>query len=535
MPLSHLSHRSRFAGALATAALAGVTALGGTAAYADTTVTNQPAATLPTPPVPANLPAAIEPLQPYVPQDSCDPADKPGVQAFANLLMATYKDSGSYGISTACIPGDVSEHHEGRAFDWKMSASNPGQVAEVNALLDWLLKPDAAGNQAAMARRLGIMYIIWDRKILGTYRLSDGWRAYSGVDPHTSHVHFSFSWAGAQKRTSYWTGTVAPVDYGPCKVEGLSFAPQDDGTPNPTACPRVTTSFGPMPAGAPAYLAALRTWSGVILRQGSSGPAVTAVQQAIGTTADGAFGPGTASALQAWQTKKGIPASGVTDVATWRALLGQPAPAPSPAPAPTPAPSTPPAPAPGTASTPMTEPRRDWQRPRPAPYASRPVHSRPAPPPLTAPAPALPPYIAGGPAALQPYSTTTLQVGSSGAPVVALQKALQVTADGAFGPQTQGAVQKFQSAHRINPTGIVDAVTWRALMRAALLDPYRTMTLQVGSTGPAVSALQQVVGAQPVDGQFGPATKAAVLAYQQSRGLPATGVVGLREWLALGA
>jgi hypothetical protein len=32
-----------------------------------------------------------------------------------------------------------------------------------------------------------------------------------GTNPHTDHIHFSFSWAGARKQTSYWDGT--PVRY----------------------------------------------------------------------------------------------------------------------------------------------------------------------------------------------------------------------------------------------------------------------------------------------------------------------------------
>ena len=549
MPSQTSQPSRRFAGALAAAALVGVSSLGASA-YADTAPTPQPTAAQPasaappTPPVPANLPAGIEPLQPYVPQDSCDPVAKAGVTAFMNLLLATYPDSGSYGIATSCAPGDVSEHHEGRAFDWKMDATNSAQAAEVKSLLDWLLAPDKAGNQAAMARRLGIMYIIWDRKILGTYRLSDGWRDYNGADPHTSHVHFSLSWAGAQKRTSYWTGTVAPVDYGPCKVEGLSFAPQDDGTTNPTACPRVTTAFGPLPAGAPSYLPALRTWSGVILKPGSTGPAVKAVQQAVGTTADGGFGANTAAALKAWQQSHGVTVTGIVDVATWKALLGQtatntsspdPTPAPAPAPAPTPAPA--PAPDSGGTATPAVPLRKDWQRPRPAQFAGRPEHARPAPSTGTTPTtgPTLPPAIAGGPDALQPYRSTTLKYGSTGAAVKALQTALQITADGDFGPQTQGAVQRFQTAHGLSASGVVDSTTWAALARAALVDPYRQQTLQAGDSGPAVTVIQQLLHVSPVDGAFAASTRDAVVAYQTAHKLPATGQVGLREWLALGA
>ncbi|MDD3663104.1 MAG: peptidoglycan-binding domain-containing protein [Candidatus Pacebacteria bacterium] len=51
-------------------------------------------------------------------------------------------------------------------------------------------------------------------------------------------------------------------------------------------------------------------------------------------------------------------------------------------------------------------------------------------------------------------------------------------------------------------------------------------TLKVGSTGSYVMTLQTVVGATPVDGVFGPMTKAKVMAWQANNGLTADGIVG---------
>jgi putative chitinase len=63
--------------------------------------------------------------------------------------------------------------------------------------------------------------------------------------------------------------------------------------------------------------------------------------------------------------------------------------------------------------------------------------------------------------------------------------------------------------------------------------------LKLGSSGPDVSTLQDrlsELGFTPgaTDGQFGPATQAAVMAFQQSQGLLADGVVGPRTAAALG-
>ncbi len=54
------------------------------------------------------------------------------------------------------------------------------------------------------------MYIIWNKKVWRSYRGEWGSYSCSGVTAcHQDHVHFSFGWAGALKKTSYWTGRVA--------------------------------------------------------------------------------------------------------------------------------------------------------------------------------------------------------------------------------------------------------------------------------------------------------------------------------------
>ena len=63
--------------------------------------------------------------------------------------------------------------------------------------------------------------------------------------------------------------------------------------------------------------------------------------------------------------------------------------------------------------------------------------------------------------------------------------------------------------------------------------------LRQGSQGPSVVHLQQLLtshGFSPgnIDGIFGPRTEAAVIAFQQSRGLLVDGIVGVQTWTALG-
>ncbi len=64
-------------------------------------------------------------------------------------------------------------------------------------------------------------------------------------------------------------------------------------------------------------------------------------------------------------------------------------------------------------------------------------------------------------------------------------------------------------------------------------------TLRLGATGPAVTSLQQWLNANgttlATDGKFGPATLAAVKAFQKKRGLVVDGIVGPATWAALGS
>lgn len=177
-------------------------------------VTSGSASALAVPKAP-DLGKAIEVLSPYQPQTTCDPTPKPGVVAFSQLLLTTYPDTRSYGIVRSCTSeAGTSEHKDGRAFDWAVDPKSRTQVAEAKALLAWLFATDKYGNSYAEARRLGVMYVIYNKQIWGAYAAGEGWQPYacSGVTAcHQDHVHFSFGWAGALRRTSFWTGVVSAV------------------------------------------------------------------------------------------------------------------------------------------------------------------------------------------------------------------------------------------------------------------------------------------------------------------------------------
>lgn len=57
--------------------------------------------------------------------------------------------------------------------------------------------------------------------------------------------------------------------------------------------------------------------------------------------------------------------------------------------------------------------------------------------------------------------------------------------------------------------------------------------IRLCDTGPAVTLIQQHVGAPDIDGYFGPATRQSVIVFQQVHGLNADGLVGRSTWAAM--
>jgi hypothetical protein len=161
----------------------------------------------------------IEPLAPYEPQTTCSPSPKAGTYGFSEILLDTFTSTGSSGISRACDQGGRSEHKEGRAFDWSALVDDPQDARAASQVIGWLLATDEHGNQYAMARRLGVMYIIYNHSIWRAYAPEQGWVGYTGPNPHTDHVHFSFDHAGGLGETSFWDVAELPdvsaADFGP--------------------------------------------------------------------------------------------------------------------------------------------------------------------------------------------------------------------------------------------------------------------------------------------------------------------------------
>jgi peptidoglycan hydrolase-like protein with peptidoglycan-binding domain len=293
----------------------------------------------------------------------------------------------------------------------------------------------------------------------------------------------------------YYVSGGADGRFGPGTAAALRVFQQQNGL-NPTGVVTESTarylglaggvSTAAAPAGSQAAAATATLAAGaapgsvVGLRSGASGPAVRQLQLAILATglylnggADGTFGPSTHRGVSLVQRVNGLPETGIVDAATAR-VLGLT----------------------GSASSPST----------PAPAG------------------------------------TVVQIGSTGSAVRRIQQLLikaGITvvggADGVFGPQTRRSVTAFQSLNGLRQTGVVDAATNAALVKAASAGAAPSTSsyvgLRVGSTGSAVARLQQAMMATGLvvrggaDGIFGQYTRGAVLIYQRVNGLPQTGIV----------
>ena len=446
-----------------TALALALTVVGGGPAQAGAAALSVRPALAPVVPAPPSeaLPVALDVFEPYAPQVSCDPRPKPGVSAFGALMTSWYK-TGATGTFRTCA-GDTSEHYDSRALDWMNSVSVPRQKAIADSVTAWL----TAGG-GVMARRFGIMYIIWNKHIWGEYAPSRGWAPYSGVDPHTSHVHFSFTWDGAMKRTSWWTGRATTVaDLGPCQVYAGQFAPLYTAA-RTAACP--TKRIAP----ASAYPVSV---------VGQSNAQVAVAQRVLGVVADGQFGMGTFAALVSWQTRIRVPVTGVLDKATWaRMVPTKPGPAPAPATPPAPPVAAPVVVTPYTAYKPVV--LRQGSRGAGVVFLQRALKVTPDG--------AFGPRTRAALVAFQTqqhlprtgvtdrtvwnrletraypliaYRGLTLRLGSHGAAVLVLQRALRLPASGVFGPSTAAVVKAVQSRAKLAPTGVVSGGTWVAIER----------------------------------------------------------------------
>lgn len=205
------------------------------------------------------------------------------------------------------------------------SDHNPND-ANVVCARDFTHDPGSGADMHRISRRIvavrppALKYVIWNRQIWSRARASEGWRRYTGSNPHTKHMHVS-------------------VGRGP---DGDSTGPYDDVSPWGLLATGGTVPKPSLPSGTDwieEIVMALPT-----IRDNKAPRADKRRAQALLAAngfppansfnsrgePDGEWGPGSVSALKRFQAARNVPGSvtssgegdGILGRRSWAALLG---------------------------------------------------------------------------------------------------------------------------------------------------------------------------------------------------------------------
>jgi peptidoglycan hydrolase-like protein with peptidoglycan-binding domain len=322
-------------------------------------------------------------------------------------------------------------------------------------------------------------------------------------------------------------GALAALTVGPTSSLASAQSTVDPGSPNPE--PPTTTEHS------------------IVLTSGSEGRQVRLLQQALGSiSVDGVFGPQTEEAVRSFQASRGLAVDGVVGAQTSAALRGN---------ATVKSFASVHSEIPGEASSAGTTVPAVLSSSTPEPEASAQSSSEAGSSTEAAPSSSSPTAEAEAPETAKPSAEHSL----SGA-VARLQSALQLSADGQFGPETEAAVRRLQARHGLTVDGVVGQATWSAIhvhgeetltpppsalpapprhhskaarAKMAVADETAGSSEAPSTGGSAVARLQSALRMTP-DGEFGPATYSAVRRLQARHGLHVDGVVGPATWALLG-
>ncbi|MFI9528807.1 peptidoglycan-binding domain-containing protein [Micromonospora rosaria] len=198
--------------------------------------------------------------------------------------------------TTVWTIGDAA--HRGRPSDHNPNGQNV--VCAIDVLGDKGLRlADFAADLVAAPRHPALKYVIFNRRIWSVARASEGWRPYTGSNPHTTHVHISVGTGpdgksgGPYDNTSSWgiggdmTGLVkgiqeslksagfdpGPIDdrWGPRTQSAFTAAMKAGGARGPAGPAGPAGARGPAgPAGPPGTLPARLTITGEVTATGAA-------------------------------------------------------------------------------------------------------------------------------------------------------------------------------------------------------------------------------------------------------------------------
>lgn len=114
-----------------------------------------------------------------------------GAQSLSDVVMDKYSPPvtsvGGYACRQNTASNSISVHGVGRALDIMVDSTTPNGLATGDRIRNFMINN---------AKVLGVQRVIWNHHIWSADQ--DGWRDYSGPNPHTDHLHVEINEAAAK-------------------------------------------------------------------------------------------------------------------------------------------------------------------------------------------------------------------------------------------------------------------------------------------------------------------------------------------------